>query len=185
MKIQTKPSEYGSKIAPDEIMANMRAKQYRNKIKRRREMVSTAIRHAYLTFVALFMVGLFAYGFHTGHFQIPKWDKEVVSTETETTTKDYFEEMDFSTEITTPTEIALGIEYYDGYYYVFCEVAECNGDTFIAILPTDGSYQEFYMIADPPVDDFGNPEFTICVFKVAEEDFYANNYDAWVVINAN
>ena len=69
-KIQTKPREFGTKKAPNKIIAKMRAKQYHAKNKRKKELLSKAICHGYLTGVALFTVGLFAYGF--GNFELQK-----------------------------------------------------------------------------------------------------------------
>lgn len=188
MKPQSKPREFGTKIAPDEIMAQYRAKSYSAKIKRRREITSTAIRHGFFTGIAVLTVGLFAYGFHTGVVRIPKGEE--VATETETETEiirdkvyDDFVVEDYEDEITTPIEIMPGVEYYDGVYFVWA-IAECDGDTFNALLPTNGSWQTFNMVDNPPIDDFGNPYFEVCIFIVDEEDFETENYSNWIVISA-
>ena len=71
-------------------------------------------------------------------------------------------------EITTPIEVSPGIDEYEGYWYIFCVVEEVKKDTFVAQMPWN-EYEEFYMMADPPLNDFGEPEFTIVVFKVPKE----------------
>ena len=77
-------------------------------------------------------------------------------------------ETEFEEEITTPTEISLGIEEYKGDWFVFCVVTEIREDTFVVEMPW-GDLEEFYMMQDPPIDDFGNPYFTTVVFRVPKE----------------
>ena len=97
-------------------------------------------------------------------------------TETETETEIVFD------EITTPIPVIVGVDEYEDDYYIFCSVEEIKSDTFVVRLP-NGELEEFYMLSDPPIDDNGNPMFTIVVFKVAKHECY--DFDKWVAFSVN
>ena len=76
-------------------------------------------------------------------------------------------------------QIDKGTYEYKDMYYIFCNVTECNADTFIVEI--NGEYEEFYMIDDYPIDENGKPEFESVVFKVLKQCY--EDYDAWIVVD--
>jgi hypothetical protein len=129
------------------------------------------------TLLVTFLLGAFLFVVYATT-QIADAMGETETTETETET-DF---PDFSTEVTTTTEICLGVEADENYFYIFCEVVETTPETFTALLP-NGNLETFYMIQDPPIDDEGNPWFSVVVFRVEKGN--ESNLDAWRVLTVN
>ena len=98
---------------------------------------------------------------------------------TETETEIFTPTTEIEEEITTPIPIGVGMYEYNGYIFIHCEVTETTPTTFVAKLP-NGNLETFYMIQDPPIDDEGNPWFSLVWFIVEEENF--SNLNDWVVL---
>ena len=107
---------------------------------------------------------------------------EPVPTETETEQNYFTPTTELEEEITTPIPIGVGMYEYNGVIFIHCEVTETNSDTFVTLLP-NGELHEFYMIQDPPIDDNGNPWFSLVWFVVEKGN--ESNLDAWRVLTVD
>ena len=153
------------------------------KIKREQELKSKL--NCFLFYLTMIGVtfAILAFAYYRDNVATPSINTETeVETETETeliryAQDDYRESID---KMTISIEEEFCIYEREGYWYIYCVVTEVNEDTYVVQMPWN-EYEEFYMIQDPPIDEFGNPDFTVVVFKVPKE--LLNDYDKYVVIN--